>query len=86
MTDAAIAHQLQALSHAVQVLTATIQTLTAQTGSRIGRAALCERQGVHRNTLLRRLQTDASFPRPGPDGKWALADVVAWELKNGGVQ
>ena len=85
MTDASIAHQLQALTATVQVLTATIQTLAAQTGQRICRADLCARLGVHRTTLLRRLQQDATFPRPGPDGKWALADVVAWELKNGGT-
>lgn len=79
MTDAAIAHHLQ-------VLTSAVLALTAQAGKRITRAELCERQGIHRNTLLRRLQQDATFPRPGPDGKWALSDVVAWELKNGGAQ
>lgn len=82
MTDTAIANQLQALTATVAVLTATIQTLTAQTGRRLSRAELCERLGIHRNTLGTRLKTDARFPRPGPDGKWALADVVAWELKD----
>lgn len=79
MTEAAITHQLQ-------VLTTAVLALVNQAGKRITRSELCERQGVHRNTLLRRLQQDASFPRPGPDGKWALADVVAWELKNGRAQ
>lgn len=79
MTEAAITHQLQ-------VLTTAVLALVNQAGKRITRGELCERQGVHRNTLLRRLQQDASFPRPGPDGKWALADVVAWELKNGSTQ
>lgn len=78
MTDAAIAHHLQ-------VLTSAVLALVNQTGHRMTRAELCERQGIHRTTLLRRLQQDAAFPRPGPDGKWALADVVAWELKNGGA-
>ena len=78
MTEATIAHQLQ-------VLTTAVLALVNQAGKRITRAELCTRQGVHRNTLLRRLQQDATFPRPGPDGKWALADVVAWELKNGGA-
>lgn len=75
MTDATVAHQLQ-------VLTSAVLALVNQAGRRISRAELCERQGIHRNTLARRLATDASFPRPGPDGKWALADVVAWELVN----
>ena len=75
MTDATIAHQLQ-------VLTSAVMALVNQTGHRMTRAELCARQGIHRTTLLRRLQTDAHFPRPGPDGKWALADVVAWELRN----
>ena len=77
MTEATIAHHLQ-------VLTSAVLALTAQAGRRITRAELCERQGIHRNTLANRLRTDTRFPRPGPDGKWALADVVAWELRNGG--
>lgn len=87
MTDAAIiANQLQALTATVAALASTIQTLTQQTSHRVSRAELCERQGVHRNTLATRLKADRTFPRPGPDGKWALADVVAWELKNGATQ
>lgn len=77
MTEAAISQQLQALTSAVL-------TLINQAGRRISRAELCERQGVHRNTLARRLAQDRTFPRPGPDGKWSLAEVVAWELKSGG--
>ena len=75
MTDAAIAHQLQ-------VLTTAVLALVNQAGKRLTRAEVCERQAIHRNTLMRRLQSDLTFPRPGPDGKWALADVVAWELRN----
>ena len=79
MTDAAISHHLQMLTDAVLAL-------VHQAGARISRAELCERQGVHRNTLATRLKADRTFPRPGPDGKWSLADVVAWELKNGATQ
>jgi len=79
MTDAAITHHLQ-------VLTDAVLALVNQAGKRISRAELCERQGVHRNTLATRLKADRTFPRPGPDGQWSLADVVAWELKNGATQ
>lgn len=75
MTEAAMVHHLQ-------VLTSAVLQLVNTTGHRISRAELLARQGIHRNTLLRRLQQDSNFPRPGPDGKWALSDVVAWELKN----
>ena len=71
MTDAAIVQRLE-------LLTNTVQTLTSMLGARLTRAQLCERLGVHRNTLPKRL-AEPGFPRPGKDGKWLLSDVIDWE-------
>jgi hypothetical protein len=48
------------------------------TGARLTRADLCERFGVHRNTLAR-ITADPEFPTPGKDGKWLLEEVIDWE-------
>jgi len=74
MTDQTIAHHLQ-------ILTSAVLALTQQQGVRLTRAGLCERLGVHRNTLATWLETDRNFPRPDKSGKWLLADVVKWEME-----
>lgn len=47
-------------------------------GERLTRAEVCERLGIHRNTL-RTYLTDRGFPKPCRDGKWLLAEVIEWE-------
>lgn len=86
MTTTNTATHTDAIAHQLQVLTNAVLTLVSHTGHRLSRDDLCTRLGVHRNTVANRLKTDRTFPRPGPDGKWSLADVVAWELKNGAAK
>lgn len=74
MTELAIHQQMQALTQAVNLIAASL-------GTRLTRAELCERIGIHRNTLTTWLQTDRHFPRPGKDGKWLLVDVMKWEQR-----
>ncbi len=71
MTEAII---MQRIDH----LTAAVQSLSTMLGARLTRAQLCERLGIHRNTLARRL-IDPGFPLPGKDGKWLLSEVMEWE-------
>ncbi|KAF1021853.1 MAG: hypothetical protein GAK30_01542 [Paracidovorax wautersii] len=73
MTDAKIAEGFLILASAVQ-------TMLQKSGTRITRAELAERWGIHRNTLATRLAADKSLPRPGRDGKWLLSEIVEWEL------
>lgn len=64
----------------IDALTQAVMYLATQHGARLTREDLAARLGVHRNTLTRRLQTDRTFPRPGPDGRWLLSEVIRWEL------
>jgi predicted DNA-binding transcriptional regulator AlpA len=61
-------------------LTAAMQLFARLAGSRLTRAEVCERLGIHRNTL-RTYITDKGFPTPGRDGKWLLEEVLAWEAR-----
>ena len=49
---------------------------------RMSHAEMCERLGIGRNTLTRRIDA-GKVPRPGADGKWLLSDVVQWETGGG---
>lgn len=49
-------------------------------GDRLTRADVCERLGIHRNTLRTYIEK-RNFPRCGKDGKWLLADVIEWEAR-----
>lgn len=71
LTD--IREQLAALTSAVA------HSLRMQ-GTRLTRADVCDRLGIHRNTL-RTYINDKGFPTPGKDGKWLLAEVVEWEAR-----
>lgn len=72
MTDAAILERIDSLTAAVQLL-ARVQ------GTRLTRAQLCERLGIHRNTLRTRM-ADRNFPKPdAATGKWLLSEVLEWE-------
>jgi predicted DNA-binding transcriptional regulator AlpA len=59
-------------------LTAAFVVMAKASGARLTRAEVCERLGVHRNTLTNYI-ADKEFPTPCRDGKWLLAEVVEWE-------
>ena len=65
----------------IEKMTSAMQLMAAMLGTRLDRAQLADRLGVHRNTLRQRLASDTSFPRPGRDGKWLLSEVIEWEQR-----
>lgn len=67
-----------AMMQRIEQLTTAVQSLTAMMGTRLSRQQLCDRLGIHRNTLARRM-TEPGFPLPGSDGKWLLSEVIEWE-------
>jgi predicted DNA-binding transcriptional regulator AlpA len=71
MTDAT-------LTRRIEQLTMAVQSMAAMVGTRLSRQQLCDRLGIHRNTLARRM-TEPGFPLPGSDGKWLLSEVIEWE-------
>jgi hypothetical protein len=72
MTETAI------LLQRIDQLTAAVCMLAQAHGARLSKADLAARLGVHRNTLATRVK-GKGFPAAGPDGKWALADIISWE-------
>lgn len=71
MTDATITLELRHLRDAVLLMARTM-------GTRLDRAQVAERLGVHRNTLARYIR-EQQFPAPGRDGKWLLTEILQWE-------
>lgn len=71
MTTADIIHRLDSL-------TTAFVAMAKVSGSRLTRAEVCERMGIHRNTLANYI-ADKEFPTPCRDGKWLLAEIVEWE-------
>lgn len=72
-------NQIAELSTKIEILTGAVQALCNQSGARISRQQLAERLGVHRNTVANMLDRDRRMPRPGKEGKWLLAEIIAWE-------
>lgn len=62
---------------------AELAELRSMISTRMSRQDVCERLGLHRNTLSDYIR-DGRFPLPGRDGKWASCDVVEWERKRMG--
>lgn len=62
-------------------LTTAVLTMAKASGSRLTRAEVCERLGVHRNTLATYM-ADRDFPTHAKDGKWLLSEVVQWETNH----
>lgn len=71
MTDTAILERIDALTDAVLLM-------ARMSGARLTRAQLCERLGIHRNTL-RTKSAERGFPKPDVSGKWLLSEVIEWE-------
>ena len=63
-------------------LTSAVCLIAQVYSARINTDQLALRMGVHRNTVRKRSQ-GKGFPAAGPDGKWALADIIAWEQGKG---
>ena len=59
-------------------LTAAVAGYARLTGQRLTRAEVCERLGIHRNTLPSYIK-DKDFPTPARDGKWLLAEIIEWD-------
>jgi predicted DNA-binding transcriptional regulator AlpA len=74
MPEASILARLDALTFAVA-------SLAKLHGARLTRADVCERLGIHRNTL-RTYMDGRGFPRAGRDGKWLLSEVIEWEARH----
>lgn len=64
----------------IDSLTTALETMARMLGTRLDRAQMAERLGIHRNTLARRM-AEPGFPRPGKDGKWLLSEVIEWEQR-----
>jgi len=73
MSEAAILSRLDSLTSAVA---ASLRI----SGTRLTRAEVIKRLGIHRNTLPTYIQ-EKGFPTPGRDGKWLLAEVIEWEAR-----
>jgi predicted DNA-binding transcriptional regulator AlpA len=71
VTDATAQALLQRFDQLERLLVTTLNR-------RLSREDMCERLGVGRSTLTRRIAAK-KVPRPGADGKWLLSDVVQWE-------
>ncbi|MCW5222423.1 hypothetical protein D8B23_18725 [Verminephrobacter aporrectodeae subsp. tuberculatae] len=65
----------------IEKMTSAMQYMARMLGTRLDRGQLAQRMNVHRNTLTKRLAKDPGFPRPGPDGKWLLSEVIEWEQR-----
>lgn len=74
-----IAVELERMALEMAGLREAIAQLHLKHGTRLTRAEVCERVGVHRNTLPRLMES--GFPRPTPDGHWLLGRVIQWEGK-----
>jgi hypothetical protein len=87
MSDAALLDKLEELNNKVMsfqraqdTLSDAILAMMRQDGKRLSRADVCERLGVCRQTLAKRVIAK-EFPAPlKGEGKWLLADVVEYQL------
>lgn len=73
MSEADILRRIAALTDAVKLMSASL-------GTRLSRQQMCERLGVHRNTLAKMSQ-EPGFPQPDRTGKWLLSEVIEWETR-----
>ncbi len=68
-------HQLQ---QRIDTLTRTVHTLVQTIGPRLTREQLCQRRGIHRNTLAGLIDRGI-VPRPDVHGRFILSDVIEYE-------
>lgn len=70
-----------ALLARIDKMASAMTLMATMLGTRLDRAQLAQRLGIHRNTLAARMASDGAFPRPGRDGKWLLSEVIEWEQR-----
>lgn len=73
-----LALHVQALHQQLQTLSDATTEMTKHLGTRLTRTEVRNRLGVTYRTLTK-LMEQRRFPRPGPDSKWLLSEIIAWE-------
>lgn len=71
-------NMLQQVAMELAALRRDLASLHREHGTRLTRVEVCERLGIHRNTL-RTYRDERGFPAPCKDGKWLLSEVIEWE-------
>lgn len=71
--------QIARMDARLAVLTDAVTAMARMQGTRLSRAELAERLGVHPDSITRWLRTDKNFPRPDKTGQWRLSDILKWE-------
>lgn len=69
---------LQQVALELAALRRDLASLHKENGTRLTHAEVCQRLGIHRNTL-RAYRDERGFPDPCKDGKWLLSEVIEWE-------
>lgn len=64
----------------IDAMAEAMKLMAQALGTRLNREQMCERLGVHRNTLAKMAQAPG-FPQPDRTGKWLLSEVIEWETR-----
>lgn len=68
----------QALLQRIDTLQNTVAALVQAIGPRLTREQLCQRRGIHRNTLPGLIKRGI-VPHPDANGRWLLSEVIEYE-------
>lgn len=66
------------LEQKIDALTEAVKLLAQTHGTRLTRKEVLDRMRMGKNGIP--LLLSRGFPKPGPDGKWLLSDVIEWEM------
>ena len=72
--------EVQELERKIDAMAEAMKLMAQALGTRLNREQMCDRLGVHRNTLTKMAQAP-DFPKPDRTGKWLLSDVIEWETR-----
>jgi predicted DNA-binding transcriptional regulator AlpA len=75
-----LALHMQAMHQQLQTLSDATTEMTKHLGTRLTRTEVRNRLGVTYRTL-NKLMDQKRFPRPGPDAKWLLSEIIDWESR-----
>jgi predicted DNA-binding transcriptional regulator AlpA len=64
----------------IDAMAENMKLMAQALGTRLSREQMCDRLGVHRNTLAKMSQ-EHGFPQPDRTGKWLLSEVIEWETR-----